>query len=58
MKKTAQEKKEMRTRIGIDIVILLLAALLTYEFVAKEFINEYMLMQKDEVVEQSEEHAL
>lgn len=58
MKKTAQEKKEMRIRIIIDIVVLLFAALLTYQFVVKEYIHEYMMMQNSEVVEQMEDNAL
>ena len=58
MKKTTQEKKEMRIRIIIDIVVLLFAALLTYQFVVKEYIHEYMMMQNSEVVEQMEDNAL
>ena len=58
MKKTAQEKKEMRIRIIIDIVVLLFAALLTYQFVVKEYIHEYMMMQNSEDVEQMEDNAL
>lgn len=58
MKKTAQEKREMRIRIIIDIVVLLFAALLTYQFVVKEYIHEYMMMQNSEVVEQMEDNAL
>lgn len=58
MKKTTQEKKEMRIRIIIDIVVLLFAALLTYQFVVKEYIHEYMMMQNSEVVEQMGDNAL
>ncbi len=58
MKKTTQEKKEMRIRIIIDIVVLLFAALLTYQFVVKEYIHEYMMMQNPEVVEQMGDNAL
>lgn len=59
MKRTPGEKKELRIRICLDIVILLAAALLTYQFVIKDYRNNRVLpVQNAETVEASGEAGL
>lgn len=57
MKKTMREKKEARVRICINVVILLIASLLTYEYVIKDsFSEETNLTAPGELAEVVEEN--